>query len=162
MRRKNFCLGHRHLICGAGRLPACCNLTGGDACAPEKRCSLSTSNRVPCWMIHPRLCAPTIFALALVFYSLLTTGFAAPAETSPPPVTPTPEARPSVPTAPSTIAATPSKAVENSVVKIFATLRQPDPTKPWTKKEPNDITASGVVISGKRILTNAHVVQYAS
>ena len=30
------------------------------------------------------------------------------------------------------------------------------------KKEPNDITASGVVISGKRILTNAHVVQYAS
>ncbi len=59
-------------------------------------------------------------------------------------------------------AATPSKAVENSVVKIFATLRQPDPTKPWTKKEPSDITASGAVISGKRILTNAHVVQYAS
>lgn len=110
----------------------------------------------------PRPRATTIFALALVFYSLITTGFAAPAETSPPPVTPTPEVRPSVPSAPSTIAATPSKAVENSVVKIFATLRQPDPTKPWAKKEPNDITASGVVISGKRILTNAHVVQYAS
>src|SRR5207248_4639402 len=59
-------------------------------------------------------------------------------------------------------AATPSKAVENSVVKIFATLRQPDPTKPWAKKEPNDITASGVVISDKRILTNAHVVKYAN
>jgi S1-C subfamily serine protease len=113
-------------------------------------------------MIHPRPRATTIFALALVFYSLITTGFAAPAETSPPPVTPTPEVRPSVPSASSTIAATPSKAVENSVVKIFATLRQPDPTKPWAKKEPNDITASGVVISGKRILTNAHVVQYAS
>lgn len=113
-------------------------------------------------MMPPRPRATTIFALALVFYSLITTGFAAPAETSPPPVTPTPEVRPSVPSAPSTIAATPSKAVENSVVKIFATLRQPDPTKPWAKKEPNDITASGVVISGKRILTNAHVVQYAS
>ena len=48
------------------------------------------------------------------------------------------------------------------MVKIFATLRQPDPTKPWAKKEPSDITASGTVISGKRILTNAHVVQYAS
>jgi S1-C subfamily serine protease len=114
------------------------------------------------WMIRPRPRATTIFALVLASYSLITTGFGAPAETGPPAVTPTPEARPSVPSAPSTTAATPSKAVENSVVKIFATLRQPDPTKPWTKKEPNDITASGVVISGKRILTNAHVVQYAS
>jgi S1-C subfamily serine protease len=114
-------------------------------------------------MSHRRPRATTMFALvvSLVFYSLITNGFAAPAETSPPPVTPTPEARPSPGNALST-AATPSKAVENSVVKIFATLRQPDPTKPWTKKEPNDITASGVVISGKRILTNAHVVQYAS
>ncbi len=59
-------------------------------------------------------------------------------------------------------AATPSKAVENSVVKIFATLRAPDPLKPWTKKEPAEITGSGAVISGNRILTNAHVVQYAS
>ena len=102
------------------------------------------------------------FVVSVVSYSLITTGFAAPAETSPPPVTPTPEARPSPANVSSTTAATPSKAVENSVVKIFATLRQPDPTRPWTKKEPNDITASGVVISGQRILTNAHVVQYAS
>jgi S1-C subfamily serine protease len=114
-------------------------------------------------MIQRRPRATTMFTLvvSLVIYCLITTGFAAPAETSSPPVTPTPEARPSPANASST-AATPSKAVENSVVKIFATLRQPDPTKPWTKKEPNDITASGVVISGKRILTNAHVVQYAS
>ena len=116
-------------------------------------------------MIHRRPRATTtIFTLvlSLVFYSLIMTGFGAPAETSPPPVTPTPEVRPSPANASSSTAATPSKAVENSVVKIFATLRQPDPTKPWTKKEPDDITASGVVISGKRILTNAHVVQYAS
>ena len=86
-------------------------------------------------MSHRRPRATTMFALvvSLVFYSLITNGFAAPAETSPPPVTPTPEARPSPGNASST-AATPSKAVENSVVKIFATLRQPDPTKPWTKK----------------------------
>ncbi len=52
--------------------------------------------------------------------------------------------------------------VENSVVKIFSTLRMPDPTKPWTKNEPSEATGSGVVIEGRRILTNAHVVLYAS
>ncbi len=116
-------------------------------------------------MMHRRPRAATVKFTVLVwpvFYSLVTAGLAAPAETSPPPVTPTPEARPSPANASSSTAATPSKAVENSVVKVFATLRQPDPTKPWTKREPNEITASGVVISGKRILTNAHVVQYAS
>ncbi len=97
--------------------------------------------------------APLIFAVASIL--------AAPVEQSPPPVTPTPEAKPS-PVVVLSPVATPSKAVENSVVKIFATLRLPDPSKPWTKKEPSEITASGAVISGKRILTNAHVVQYAS
>jgi S1-C subfamily serine protease len=114
-------------------------------------------------MIHRRFSAARFaFVTFFVFYLTISAALAAPAETSPPPVTPTPEARPSAPNASTTTAATPSKAVENSVVKVFATLRQPDPSKPWTKKEPNDITASGVVISGKRILTNAHVVQYAS
>src|SRR5206468_10635685 len=102
------------------------------------------------------------FAASLIFCLTIAAGLAAPAEPSPPPVTPTPEAKPSPVVVLSPPAATPSKAVENSVVKIFATLRQPDPTKPWAKKEPSDITASGTVISGKRILTNAHVVQYAS
>ncbi len=53
-------------------------------------------------------------------------------------------------------------AIENSVVKIFSTVRYPDPYQPWTKQSPEDITGSGVVIEGKRILTNAHVVNYAS
>ncbi len=53
-------------------------------------------------------------------------------------------------------------ALENSVVKIFSTMRLPDPFKPWTKQAPVDATASGVVIEGKRILTNAHAVLYAS
>jgi S1-C subfamily serine protease len=52
--------------------------------------------------------------------------------------------------------------IENSVVKIFSTMRYPDPYKPWTKQSPQDVTGSGVVIEGKRILTNAHVVNYAS
>ena len=55
-----------------------------------------------------------------------------------------------------------SGVVENSVVKIFSTVRYPDPYKPWAKQSPEDITGSGVVIEGKRILTNAHVVNYAS
>jgi S1-C subfamily serine protease len=53
-------------------------------------------------------------------------------------------------------------AIENSVVKVFSTARYPDPYKPWTKQAPTDVTASGVVIEGRRILTNAHVVLYAS
>ena len=54
------------------------------------------------------------------------------------------------------------QALENSVVKIFSTMRYPDPFKPWTKQAPSEATASGVVIEGKRILTNAHAVLYAS
>jgi S1-C subfamily serine protease len=55
-----------------------------------------------------------------------------------------------------------SAAIENSVVKVFSTMRYPDPFKPWTKQAPNEVTGSGVVIEGRRILTNAHVVMYAS
>ena len=49
-----------------------------------------------------------------------------------------------------------------AVVKVFATIRGPDTTKPWAKQAPGEITGSGVIIDGKRILTNAHVVLYAS
>ena len=52
--------------------------------------------------------------------------------------------------------------LEKSVVKVFSTLRGPDPFKPWAKAAPQEVTGSGVVIEGKRILTNAHVVEYAS
>jgi S1-C subfamily serine protease len=55
-----------------------------------------------------------------------------------------------------------SGTIENSVVKIFATVRYPNPYQPWTKDSPEDQTGSGVVIEGRRILTNAHVVDYAS
>jgi S1-C subfamily serine protease len=52
--------------------------------------------------------------------------------------------------------------VENAVVKAFATMRYPDAYKPWTKQAPREATGTGVIIEGKRILTNAHVVLYAS
>jgi S1-C subfamily serine protease len=57
---------------------------------------------------------------------------------------------------------TKSPTVENSVVKVFSVMRYPDVYRPWTKQAPSEATGSGVVIEGKRILTNAHVVLYAS
>lgn len=74
---------------------------------------------------------------------------------------------PAVPAVPAVPAAVAVPAVippnlENSVVKVFTTLRRPDLFKPWSKAAPQDVTGSGVVIEGKRILTNAHVVGYAS
>jgi S1-C subfamily serine protease len=55
-----------------------------------------------------------------------------------------------------------SPVVENAVVKVFSTTRYPEPFRPWMKQAPQEISGSGVVIEGKRILTNAHVVLYAS
>jgi len=69
---------------------------------------------------------------------------------------------PSTSAAPVAPSVTPSKSVENSVVKVFSTLRLPDLYRPWTKQSPTEVTGSGAIISGKRILTNAHVVLHAS
>ncbi len=82
-------------------------------------------------------------------------------EPTPPPVvvTPTPAASPVAAEVKPNAA---TAAVENSVVKVFSTVRYPDPYKPWTKQAPKDYTGSGAVIDGHRILTNAHVVLYAS
>ena len=55
-----------------------------------------------------------------------------------------------------------SSVLENTVVKVFSTFRRPDLYKPWTKQAPGEATGTGVIIEGKRILTNAHVVSYAS
>ena len=53
-------------------------------------------------------------------------------------------------------------SIRDSVVKIYSTQRGPDFVRPWTKSAPQECVASGVVIEGKRILTNAHVVQFAT
>ncbi len=52
--------------------------------------------------------------------------------------------------------------VEKSVVKLNVTKREPDYFRPWTKASPSKVSGSGVVIAGPRILTNAHVVMFAS
>ena len=70
------------------------------------------------------------------------------------------EPRPSA--SPAAAGDTSSSRVENSVVKVFSTMRYPDLGKPWTKLAPTDVTGTGIIIEGKRILTNAHVVRYAS
>jgi S1-C subfamily serine protease len=74
----------------------------------------------------------------------------------------TPTAKPATETAVPASADKNFDAVANSVVKIFSTARYPDLFKPWTKSAPSSATGSGVVIEGKRILSNAHVVEYAS
>jgi S1-C subfamily serine protease len=55
-----------------------------------------------------------------------------------------------------------SSIVEDSIVKVFSTMRFPDIAKPWSKQAPQDATGSGVIIGGHYILTNAHVVEYAT
>jgi S1-C subfamily serine protease len=60
------------------------------------------------------------------------------------------------------LAAEAATPVESSVVKVFSTKRNPDFARPWTKESPQEVTGSGVVIEGRRVLTNAHVVLYAS
>ncbi|HEY0064275.1 MAG TPA: trypsin-like peptidase domain-containing protein [Telluria sp.] len=92
-----------------------------------------------------------IAALTLSAAGLLATAQEAPKEATAPAAAATPAPAPPIPA-----------NLENSVVKVFSTLRRPDPFKPWSKAAPTDITGSGVVIEGKRILTNAHVVGYAS
>src|SRR5262249_42761476 len=69
---------------------------------------------------------------------------------------------------PETATAVPASAdtnfdiVANSVVKIFSITRYFEMFRPWEKSSPSEVTGSGVVIEGKRILSNAHVVLYAS
>jgi S1-C subfamily serine protease len=53
-------------------------------------------------------------------------------------------------------------AIRESVVKVSTTLRYPDLVRPWLKQSPREASGTGVVIEGRRILTNAHVVLYSS
>lgn len=52
--------------------------------------------------------------------------------------------------------------VFDSIIKIYATHSEPDFIMPWQKKHPTSSTSSGFVIEGKRIMTNAHSVEYAT
>ena len=48
--------------------------------------------------------------------------------------------------------------VKNSVIKVYTTAVTYDGELPWQSLSPAQMTGSAVVISGNRILTNAHVV----
>ena len=52
--------------------------------------------------------------------------------------------------------------VAASVVHIFSSLREPNLYQPWLRNAVQESSGSGVVITGHRILTNAHVVNYAT
>jgi S1-C subfamily serine protease len=52
--------------------------------------------------------------------------------------------------------------IRDLVVKIHAVHHTPDVLRPWSRNTPQQVKGSGVVIDGNRILTNAHVVRYAS
>ncbi|MBN1566610.1 MAG: trypsin-like peptidase domain-containing protein [Acidobacteria bacterium] len=92
-----------------------------------------------------------VFGMAAAFWAAA--GAALPAEGGSPPIALQEQS--------AGVEAPASGKIENSVVKVFATLSPPDLSKPWSKQTGNEVTASGVVIEGRRILTNAHVVQYA-
>lgn len=48
---------------------------------------------------------------------------------------------------------------QNSIVKIFTVHNTPNYINPWSMQGPRRSTGSGALISGNRILTNAHVVR---
>lgn len=48
------------------------------------------------------------------------------------------------------------------VVRIAVTQRPPNLYQPWTKAAAKEVSGSGFVIEGRRILTNSHVIQHAS
>ena len=49
--------------------------------------------------------------------------------------------------------------IRDSIVKIYCVRNSPDYDNPWDRQGPQrKFHGSGCVISGKRILTNAHVV----
>ncbi|MEA3384706.1 MAG: trypsin-like peptidase domain-containing protein, partial [Campylobacterota bacterium] len=52
--------------------------------------------------------------------------------------------------------------INNSVVKIFATISKPDQLVPWQSKKSVSVTGSGVFIKNGYILTSAHVVHHAT
>jgi len=53
-----------------------------------------------------------------------------------------------------------TEKIMQSVIKLFVQKSTPNYSMPWQMKRQQHSTGSGFVISGKRILTNAHVVAY--
>lgn len=64
----------------------------------------------------------------------------------------------------SVVLARPTRAAgpEDSVVQIFATVRLPNPLRPWARQNAVETSGTGVVIEGNRVLTSGHLVLYAT
>lgn len=50
----------------------------------------------------------------------------------------------------------------DAVVRVFCVHTEPNFSLPWQRKRQQSSTSSGFVISGNRILTNAHSVEYST
>ena len=128
---------------------------GSGAAEPEPRGLVPAPARGFCGRIRPAQAAPLLKSAAhdpdvrLTLYGCLAACLLAPCALA-------------APKAPDEPSAAISREAENTVVKVFSTIRRPDVARPWSKASPLEATGSGVVIEGKRILTNAHVVLYAS
>ena len=57
--------------------------------------------------------------------------------------------------------ASPARDLQNSVVKIYVTMQRWSYSVPWQAEPAANMSGSGFVIRGKRIMTNAHVVSDA-
>ncbi len=51
--------------------------------------------------------------------------------------------------------------LRESVVHVLVTQRAANLFQPWSKATPSEVTGTGFVIEGRRILTNAHVVSHS-
>jgi len=58
--------------------------------------------------------------------------------------------------------ATVGKDMYDAVVRVFCVHTEPNFSLPWQRKRQQSSTSSGFVISGNRILTNAHSVEYST
>jgi S1-C subfamily serine protease len=56
----------------------------------------------------------------------------------------------------------PTARPDASVIRVVARIRLPNPLRPWTSQAPVEVSGTGIVIEGGKILTNAHLVNYAT
>ena len=122
--------------------------------AQDSKCiaSPASSQAVPFSVDGPRSAGKSRLALRL-FGLLLTASFSVLADPA--------GAQPAASSDAADVDAAVSAKVEGAVVKIFSSTRNPDFARPWSRQAPTELTGSGVVIDGHRILTNAHVIAYA-
>ncbi|MDH7515438.1 MAG: hypothetical protein QHI48_06175 [Bacteroidota bacterium] len=55
-----------------------------------------------------------------------------------------------------------AQRTESAVVKVYCTSAPVTTYQPWIPDQPVAVTGTGFVIAGRRILTNAHVVDFAT